>query len=249
MPLMGVISHTVSTIPLSMRFKILLSCILFFSLLKTSAQENVISTNLFDLRQHQLGVNIAPAIAELAGGANNRPRYAIHYKSVAENNGLRFSASWTDVKPTLSTKTIEIEENLVVLQEHATHLDLFDLRAGYEIYLGEKGWIVLGADAILGFRRVDERTNYSSVVGQFQTSDLANIPVADQPPLSTRYNTIGFSPFVGAKVDLGSSWTLQANTGLDFLYNKIVSPITSKEGNFAEFRYNLIDQIVLSYKF
>lgn len=209
------------------------------------------SKSLFDLRSSEFGLNVAPLLVEVIGGYNNKPRYSISYQLANEVDAFRFNIGWTNYDPVSSTNLTRGDSNTVVREQRFTATDVIDFRFGYSRFK-QKGIFRLeyGADFNLGVKNVKEGTDYLVYrENDPAVLEIRDLPTSGSPELSAKYNLIGLSPFLGVTAMLGDHWAIQLQSGPDIIYNKMVSPVTLKENNFWEVKYNYLNTVNLMYKF
>lgn len=212
--------------------------------------EDYVPSNPFAMRDIELGANIAPVLVELAGGHNDQPRYSFTYQMVNNKSGLRIGMGWTNFDPVHTTTLFVADTNTVVREERNTAEDVFDLRIGYARYKQfNMVRLEYGADFILGNKHVNENTEYleyhqNTTLGQYDF-----VPELQDPVLSRKYNLYGISPFVGVTTMFGDKWAINVHTAPTIVYNKMISPVTLRERNFWEVKYNFLNTVNLIYRF
>lgn len=204
----------------------------------------------WEYRSSEFGINVAPLAVEAIGGYNNKPRYSLTYQLADAADAFRVNIGWMNYDPISSAGVYIQDDETLIRQQTTTTTDVYDLRLGYARFIAVSNFrIEYGADLILGMKNVEEKSEYLTSYATTEDPLYRNTPELEGPPLSSKYNLLGVTPFLGVTAMFGRHFGIQAQTGPTVVYNRMVSPVTLSEKNFWDVEYNYLSTINLMYKF
>ena len=206
-----------------------------------NAQSKTDSTT-YQFRKNEIGINLAPVLSYLMGGAPNSPRYSVSYKHLTKGgNAIRFGAgiqvigdyygSYFSI-PSYDNYQIISYSSTTEVRRYSRYFQSprYQGNVGFEWRRGKKRLSrFFGADLCIGYYRasMEQRDHFYSLDSTGMSNGNPLVMWKEDVPGSagslalssnTPFFTAGISPFYGIRYPISRRFVLSAQMGVDFFF-------------------------------